>query len=67
MALSLVLVGGGLLSAQADCGLNQCGFHLPSFCRSHCGARDTDVVASASTDKPVNQGLRDLSPWPPGQ
>jgi hypothetical protein len=28
MALSLVLVSGGLFSAQADCGLNPCGWHL---------------------------------------
>ncbi|MGA3117725.1 MAG: hypothetical protein ABSF90_25235 [Syntrophobacteraceae bacterium] len=32
MALSLVLVSGGLFSAQADCGLNPCGWHLPSLC-----------------------------------
>ncbi len=30
LALSLVLVSGGLYSAQADCGL--CGWHLPSLC-----------------------------------
>ncbi len=28
MALSLVLVSGGLFSAQADCGLNPCGWRL---------------------------------------
>ena len=28
MALSLVLVSGGLSSALADCGCNPCGWHL---------------------------------------
>ena len=39
IALSLVLASGGLFSAQADCGLNPCGFnlnpcgwHFPSLC-----------------------------------
>lgn len=32
IALSLVLVSGGLFSAQADCGLNPCGWHFPSLC-----------------------------------
>ena len=33
LALSLVLVSGGMFSAQADCGcLNPCGWHLPSLC-----------------------------------
>jgi hypothetical protein len=67
MALSLVLVSGALFSAQADCGLNPCGFHLPSLCSLHCGARDTDARASASDDKPAFQALRDTSPWTPGQ
>ena len=46
MALSLVLVSGGLFSAQADCGLNICGWHLPSCFSSSAtatGMRDADM------------------------
>ena len=61
MALSLVLVSGGLFSAQADCGfypcgwysnfypcnwqLTTCGWHFPS-CYSCCSA------CSKDTDRP---------------
>jgi hypothetical protein len=62
MALSLVLVSGGLFGAQADCGLcsfhftspcswnlNPCGWHFPSLCNA-CGSRDTD---KKDLDKPA--------------
>ena len=50
MALSLVLVSGGLFSAQADCGFYPCGWHFPS-CYSCCSpcSKDTD---RSNIDKP---------------
>ncbi len=57
MALSLVLISGGLFSAQADCGLSPCGWHLNlNPCGWHwpscfsCGSRDTD---KRDLDKPA--------------
>ncbi len=40
LALSLVLVSGGIYSAQADCGCNPCGFGFLNPCSWHfssCG------------------------------
>ncbi len=42
MALLLVLVSGGLFSAQADFGLNPCGWNCPSVCDSHYVSHDND-------------------------
>ncbi len=69
MALSLVLVSGGLFSAQADCGLNPCGWHLPSLCGFHCCSRDTDKggLGSANNYQFPYNGVYEPSPWPPGQ
>ncbi len=49
IAISLVLVSGGLFSAQAECGgclsgLSPCNWHFPSLCGFHCGSRDADVA-----------------------
>ncbi len=72
MALSLVLVSGGLFSAQADCNLcgwhltspcswhlSPCNWHFPSFC-GHCAANDaakTDADrAAVSNDKNMDKG-----------
>ena len=60
IALSLVLVSGGLFSAQANCGsgclsslspcnwslssLSPCNWHFPSLCGFHCGSRDADAA-----------------------
>jgi len=42
MALSLVLVSGGLSSALADCGCNPCGWHFPS-CFNYCNSCSKDL------------------------
>ncbi len=65
LALSLVLVSGGLFSAQAGCGCNPCGWHWFS-CYS-CGARDMDRPDAAFSNYPMSYGTYDSSPWPPGQ
>jgi len=71
MALSLVLVSGGLFSAQADCGLNPCGWHINwnpcswnlNPCGWHwpscfsCGARDVDRRA---VDRPAVSDDRNI-------
>ena len=62
LALSLVLVSGGLFSAQADCGLNPCGWHLNlNPCNWHwpscfsCRANDMDRPA-VSNDRNMDTG-----------
>jgi hypothetical protein len=65
IALSLVLIGGGFFSAQANCGggclsslapcnwhfPSFCGLHLPSWCSFHCGSKDLDRAQAKDTDK----------------
>jgi hypothetical protein len=67
MALSLVLVSGGLFSAQADFGLNPCGGHSNSNpCGGHCPscfscrANDTGKRDAESANNAVSMGS-DLS------
>ena len=67
MALSLVLVSGALFSAQADCGLNPCGWRLPSLCGFHCCSRDTDKRDLDSANNAASFATQYPSPWPPGQ
>jgi hypothetical protein len=59
MALSLVLVSGGLFSAQADCGL--CGWHLPS-CFS-CVAND---MGRSNPNSPYNDVGPNMGNGSPG-
>ena len=62
IALSLVLGSGAFFSAHADCGINPCGWHLPSLsslnlnpCNWHfpscfsCGNK----VTAKDVDKPL--------------
>ena len=74
MALSLVLVSGGLFSAQADCGpnhcwwqsslypccwhLNTCGWHWPS-CFSCCSPSAKDMDRP-NPDKPLVPNDRNM-------
>ncbi len=77
IALSMVLVGGSLLSARAECNLNPCGWSFPSLCSVNwnpcswhfpsCGGgeaaqvRDTDRPV---TVKPVTIKEEVRHPWP---
>ena len=63
MALSLVLVSGGLFSAQADCGLNPCGWHLnlnpcgwhfPSLCNLNLNPCGWHFPSCGCGSKPVS-------------
>jgi hypothetical protein len=63
MALSLVLVSGGLFSAQADCCLNASGWHSNlnpcgghSLCCSSCSANDTGKRDAESANNAVSMG-----------
>jgi hypothetical protein len=49
LALSAVFVSGAFYSAQAACGFNLCGIHLPS-CFSLCGNRDKGTAENTSKD-----------------
>jgi hypothetical protein len=70
MALSLVLVSGGLFSAQADCGLNPCGWHLNlNPCSWHwpsclsCRAIDTDKSDAVSAYDTVSRDSDDAGAY----
>ena len=74
MALSLVLVSGGLFSAQADSGLNPCGWHSNlNPCGGHwpscssCGAKDTGRTESdiGNYDQMVGPNMGTGSPGYP--
>ncbi len=71
IALSLILVSGGLFSAQASCSggclswLSPCNWHFPSLCGLSCSSRDVDVApARVETAKADSGGgcLSFLSP-----
>jgi hypothetical protein len=67
IALSLVLVSGGLFSAQASCGggclsslspcnwnlsfLSPCTWHFPSVCGFHCGSKEVNSASVRDTDR----------------
>ncbi|MGA2229253.1 MAG: hypothetical protein ABSH41_32870 [Syntrophobacteraceae bacterium] len=56
MAFSLVLVSGGLFSAQADCAFNPCGWHFPSCgCGSKPVSNAQDMNKAVATQVPQNQ------------
>jgi hypothetical protein len=61
MALSLVLVSGGLFSARADCA--PCGWHLPS-CWTH-GGNDMDRSNPNSPYNSVGPNMGNGSPGYP--
>jgi hypothetical protein len=66
IALSLVLVSGGLFGAQADgsggclssispcnwnfSALSPCNWHFPSLCGLNCGTRDLDRASARDMD-----------------
>ena len=66
LALSLVLVSGGLFSAQADCWFNPCGWHLNlNPCNWHlttCGWHWPSCFSCASKDmdKPAVSNDRNM-------
>ncbi len=60
IAFSLVLASGGLFSAQADCGLNPCGWHFPSLCNINWNPCNWFTCGAAARDK----DLPDYNPYP---
>jgi hypothetical protein len=65
LALAVVLVSGGLFSAQANCDPNPCGLHLPSYLSSSARAIDTRDADLANNALNVGPNMGNGSPGYP--